>query len=66
MKIEHINENISSLLKLPEEIQNTLREGKLGVSQGYIFAANLDHPCLMDIFHEAIGKVGFTNAWNRR
>lgn len=55
-------ERICSLLKLPEEIQNALREGKLGVSQGYIFAANLDHPYLMDIFHEAIDEVGFTNA----
>lgn len=51
-----------SLLKLPEEIQNALREGALGVSQGYIFAANLDHPYLMDIFQEAINEVGFTNA----
>ena len=51
-----------SLLKLPEEIQNALREGVLGVSQGYIFAANLDHPYLMDIFHEAVNEVGFTNA----
>ena len=42
-------ERVCSLLKLPEEIQNALREGKLGVSQGYIFAANLNHPCLMDI-----------------
>ena len=50
-----------SLLKLPEEIQNALREGLIGVSQGYIFAANLDHPLLMDIFQKAIGE-GFTNA----
>jgi hypothetical protein len=51
-----------SFLKLPEEIQNALREGKLGVSQGYIFAANLDHPNLLNIFQEAIGEAGFTNA----
>jgi hypothetical protein len=51
-----------SLLKLPEEIQNALREGKLGVSQGYTFAANLDHPNLMEIFQVAIGEAGFTNA----
>ncbi len=50
-----------SLLKLPEEIQNALREGVIGVSQGYIFAANLDHSLLMDIFQKAIGE-GFTNA----
>ena len=49
-----------SLLKLPEEIQNALREGVIGVSQGYIFAANLDHPLLMEIFQKAIGE-GFTN-----
>ena len=50
-----------SLLNLPEEIQSALREGVIGVSQGYIFAANLDHPLLMDIFQQAIGE-GFTNA----
>jgi len=50
-----------SLLKLPEEIQNALREGAIGVSQGYIFAVNLDHPNLMEIFQEAVGD-GFTNA----
>lgn len=55
-------QRICSLLKLPEEIQNALREGTIGVSQGYIFAANLDHPCLMEIFQEAIDKEGFTNA----
>ena len=49
-----------SLLKLPEEIQNALREGAIGVSQGYIFAANLDHPYLMDIFQKTVGE-GFTN-----
>jgi ParB family chromosome partitioning protein len=54
-------ERICSLLKLPEEIQNALREGAIGVSQGYIFAANLDHPYLMDIFQKAVGE-GFTNA----
>jgi ParB-like chromosome segregation protein Spo0J len=49
------------LLNLPEEIQNAIREGLIGVSQGYIFAANLDHPLLMEIFQKAIGE-GFTNA----
>jgi len=49
-----------SLLKLPDEIQTALREGLIGVSQGYIFAANLDHPLLMEIFQQAIGE-GFTN-----
>jgi ParB family chromosome partitioning protein len=50
-----------SLLNLPEEIQNALREGLIGVSQGYIFAANLGHPLLMEIFQKAVGE-GFTNA----
>jgi len=54
-------ERVCSLLKLPEEIQNALREGVIGVSQGYIFAANLDHALLMEIFQKAIGE-GFTNA----
>lgn len=54
-------ERSCSLLRLPEEIQGALREGKLGVSQGYIFAANLDHPNMMGIFQEAVGE-GFTNA----
>ena len=54
-------ERSCSLLKLPEEIQNALREGAIGVSQGYIFAVNLDHPNLMEIFQEAVGD-GFTNA----
>jgi ParB-like chromosome segregation protein Spo0J len=50
-----------SLLRLPTEIQNALREGRIGVSQGYIFAANLGHPRLMEIFQAALGE-GFTNA----
>jgi hypothetical protein len=36
-----------SLLKLPEEIQTAVKEGTINVSQGYIFAANLDSPALM-------------------
>ena len=50
-----------SLLNLPEEIQRALREGVIGVSQGYLFAAHLGHPLLMDIFQKAAGE-GFTNA----
>ena len=50
-----------SILKFPEEIQSALREGVIGVSQGYIFAANLDHPNLIEIFQRAVGE-GFTNA----
>ena len=31
-----------SLLKLPDEFQTAIRSGTLPVSQGYLFAANLD------------------------
>jgi len=34
--------NIISLLKLPDEIQSAIRAGNLPVSQGYLFAANID------------------------
>ena len=35
-----------SLLKTPDEIQAAIRQGNLNVSQGYLFAANLDCPDL--------------------
>ncbi|MCX5808107.1 MAG: ParB/RepB/Spo0J family partition protein [Proteobacteria bacterium] len=35
-----------SLLKLSDEIQTEIRSGNLSVSQGYLFAANLDCPDL--------------------
>ena len=35
-----------SLLKLSDEIQAAIRSGTLQVSQGYLFAANLDCPDL--------------------
>ena len=35
-----------SLLKLPPEIQAAIRSGTLPVSQGYLFAANLNCPDL--------------------
>jgi ParB-like chromosome segregation protein Spo0J len=54
-------ERLCSILRLPTEIQNALREGRLNVSQGYIFAANLGHPNLLEIFQAALGE-GFTNA----
>jgi ParB-like chromosome segregation protein Spo0J len=54
-------ERLCSILRLPTEIQNALREGRLGVSQGYLFAANLGHPNLLEIFQAALGE-GFTNA----
>ena len=50
-----------SLLKLFDEIQSAIRSGTLQVSQGYLFAANLDCPDLMKIFTDII-KTPVTNA----
>ncbi|MCX5807556.1 MAG: ParB/RepB/Spo0J family partition protein [Proteobacteria bacterium] len=41
-----------SLLKLSPEIQAEIRSGNLPVSQGYLFAANLECPDLMKIFND--------------
>jgi hypothetical protein len=43
-----------SLLKLSPEIQAEIRSGNLPVSQGYLFAANLDCPDLMKIFADIL------------
>ncbi|MCX5811801.1 MAG: ParB/RepB/Spo0J family partition protein [Proteobacteria bacterium] len=43
-----------SLLKLSDEFQAAIRAGNLPVSQGYLFAANLDCPDLMKIFTEIL------------
>ena len=51
--------NVISLLKNPPEIQTAIRAGNLSVSQGYLFAANLDCPDLMKIF-DAITKTPTT------
>jgi ParB family transcriptional regulator, chromosome partitioning protein len=48
-----------SLLKLPPEIQAEIRSGNLPVSQGYLFAANLDCPDRDKIF-EAVVKTPVT------
>jgi len=53
--------NTISLLKLPPEIQLAISTGNLPVSQGYLFAANLDCPDRDKIF-EAIMKTPVTNA----
>jgi len=53
--------NVISLLKLPPEIQAAIRAGNLPVSQGYLFAANLDCPDRDKIF-EAVMKTPVTNA----
>ncbi|MCX5815777.1 MAG: ParB/RepB/Spo0J family partition protein [Proteobacteria bacterium] len=50
-----------SLLKLPDEIQAAIRQGNLSVSQGYLFAANLECPDRMQIFTN-IMKTPVTNA----
>ncbi len=49
-------ENWLSLLKLPAVIQSALKEGTLPVSQGYVFAANLDNPSLVKIFNDVLEK----------
>ncbi|MCX5815897.1 MAG: ParB/RepB/Spo0J family partition protein [Proteobacteria bacterium] len=49
-----------SLLKLSPEIQAAVSDGTLPVSQGYLFAANLDCPDLMQIFAN-IMKTPVTN-----
>ena len=49
-----------SLLKLPPEIQTEIRSGSLPVSQGYLFAANLDCPDRDKIFAN-IMKTPVTN-----
>jgi hypothetical protein len=43
--------NTLFLLRLPEEIQQVIREGKTGLSQGYLFAENIKHPARMKIFN---------------
>ena len=48
-------------MKLFDEIQAATQAGNLPVSQGYLFAANLDCPDLMKIFTN-IMKVPVTNA----
>jgi len=38
-----------SFLKLPEAIQQALRSGAIGVTQGYLLAAEIDNPGLMEV-----------------
>ncbi|MEI6153143.1 MAG: hypothetical protein WCQ90_03555 [Deltaproteobacteria bacterium] len=52
--------NVISLLKLPPEIQTAIRAGNLPVSQGYLFAANLECPDRDKIFTN-IMKTPVTN-----
>jgi hypothetical protein len=44
-------QNTLFLLRLPEEIQQAIREGKTGLSQCYLFAEKINHPALMNIFN---------------
>jgi len=53
--------NVISLLKLVPKIQDEIVTGKLPVSQGYIFAANLGSPDFFTIFDEIMEKP-VTNA----
>jgi hypothetical protein len=46
--------NVMSLLKLVPKIQDAISSGKLPVSQGYIFAANLGSPDFFTIFDEIL------------
>jgi ParB family transcriptional regulator, chromosome partitioning protein len=48
--------NMFSLLTLPTPFQAALREGKIGLSQGYLFAANPDNPKLYEIFDAILKK----------
>jgi hypothetical protein len=52
--------NMLSLLRLPGEIKQAIREEKIGPSQGYLCAENITYlsvlstpllPCLLDTFH---------------
>ena len=52
-------ENQLSLLRLPLEAQERVKTGKLNITKGYIFAANIDHPLFWDLFNRDI-KNPFT------
>jgi ParB-like chromosome segregation protein Spo0J len=45
-----------SLLKLPPDIRDAVKDGTIGLSQGYLFAANLKNPQLMEIFKAVMKK----------
>jgi len=49
-----------SLLRLPLEVQERIKTGKLNVTKGYIFAANIDHPLFWELFNRDM-KNPFTN-----
>jgi len=45
---------VFAFLRLPGELQEALRTGQIGVSQGYIFSDYLTNPELLDIFHNLL------------
>ena len=48
--------NLFSLLRLPPPIRAALKDGRIGVTQGYLFAANLKNPQLIEIFEAVLKK----------
>ena len=46
-----------SLLRLPLAAQERVKTGKLNVTKGYIFAANIDHPLFWDLFNRDAKRV---------
>jgi ParB family chromosome partitioning protein len=49
-------QNILSLLRLEKDIQDTIRTGAIPVSQGYIFADNLDNPGLRQVLEAVVAN----------
>ena len=48
--------NLFSLLTLPPSIRTAVKEGKISLSQGYLFAANLNNPKLPEIFQSVLNQ----------
>jgi hypothetical protein len=49
-------ENLLSLLKLSLEIRESVKKGEIGISQGYLFAANFENPGLMTVFEGVLAN----------
>jgi hypothetical protein len=58
--------NYLSLLKLPKDIQDAVSDGRIGPTQGYLFAANVGHPELTTIFNETLEKPLTNEGLKRR
>ena len=52
-----------SLLRLPLEAQERVKTGKLNITKGYIFAANIHHPLFWDLFNRDIKRVLSNFKW---